>query len=271
MYKFFFVLDIMKKEEKEWEEKMKIAVISDIHGNMDALERVLDRIKQKGCSKIFCLGDIAMAGPEPKETIAKIQELMQTEDFSIIQGNTDKMLSVFSFDTYNTIFEKNMVMAAAYLSDSQLLSSAEKKFLAELPEIKEYEIYGIKILLVHGSPRKNDENIYPDMPIAEVEEMIKGTDADVIFCGHTHMPCGYQTTTNQTVINAGSVGRPFANTPEACFAIIDINEENSSFEIQHELVSYDVEGASVKIRTRNFEGADKLAKMLLHATSRYPE
>lgn len=250
---------------------MKIAVISDIHGNLDALERVMDRIKQKGCTKIFCLGDIAMAGPEPKEAVEKIQELLHTEDFYVIQGNTDKMLSVFSFDTYNSVCEKNMVMGAAYLSDSQLLNSAEKKFLAELPELKRLELYGIKILLVHGSPRKNDENIYPDMPIAEVEEMIKGTDADVIFCGHTHMPCGYQTTTNQTVINVGSVGRPFAQTPEACFAIMEINEETYSFEIQHEFVSYDVEAASAKIRTRNFEGADKLAQMLIHATSRYPE
>ncbi len=250
---------------------MKIAVISDIHGNMDALNKVLDRIKEKGCEKIFCLGDIAMAGPEPKETIAKIKELLTTEDFHIIQGNTDKMLSVFSFDTYNSVCETNIVMGAAYLADSQLLNSEEKKFLADLPEIKRIEIYGVRILLVHGSPRKNNENIYPDMKIEEVEEMIKGTDADVIFCGHTHMPCGYQTNTNQTVVNVGSVGRPFAKTPEACFVIMDIDEETSSFEIEHELAAYDVESACSKIRARNFEGAEKLAQMLLHATSRYPE
>ncbi len=250
---------------------MKIAVISDIHGNLDALESVLEKIKQKGCTKIFCLGDIAMAGPEPKETIKKIKELMKTEDFYIIQGNTDKMLSVFSFETYNSLCEMNIVMGAAYLADSQLLDSAEKKFLADLPEIMRIELFGIKILLVHGSPRQNNENIYPDMKLEEVEEMIKGTDADVIFCGHTHMPCGYQTNTNQTVVNVGSVGRPFSKTPDSCFAVMDINEETSSFEIEHEFSAYNVEEASSKIKARNFEGADKLAKMLLHAVSRYPE
>ena len=73
---------------------MKIAVISDIHGNMDALESVLQDISKENCFKIFCLGDIAMAGPEPSETIHKIQDLVKTKDFHIIQGNTDNMLSV---------------------------------------------------------------------------------------------------------------------------------------------------------------------------------
>lgn len=242
---------------------MKIAVISDIHGNMDALNSVLEKIKQKECDKIFCLGDIALAGPEPKETIKKIKELIETEDFTIIQGNTDKMLSVFSFDTYNSILNKDTVMGAAYLADSQLLNEEEKKFLSKLPQQQEIELFGIKILLVHGSPRKNDENIFPNMKIEEVETIIKGTNADIIFCGHTHMPCGYQTNTNQTVVNAGSIGRPLTHKPESCFAILDINESNSSFEVHHEFVSYNFESASEKIKARNFAGADKLALMLL--------
>ena len=250
---------------------MNIAVISDIHGNLDALESVLNKIEEKKCSKIFCLGDIAMAGPLPKETIKKIKELIKSDDFIIIQGNTDKMLSEFSFETYNSLIETNKVMGAAYLADSQLLDKEEKIFLSSLSEKKEIEIFGIKILLVHGSPRKNNENIYPNMKIEEIEEIIKETDANIIFCGHTHKPCGYQTNTNQTVVNVGSVGRPFAVKPDACFAILNINENNSSFEIHHEFVSYDVLSASNKLKARNFEGSDKLAKMLLSATSRYPE
>ena len=250
---------------------MKIAIISDIHGNMDALESVLKDIKLENCEKIFCLGDIAMAGPEPSKTISKIKELMTSKDFYIIQGNTDKMLSVFSFETQNDILKVNEVMASAYLNDSEILSSEEKDFLKNLPEKKEITLFGIKILLVHGSPRKNNENIYPNMKIEEIEEIIKGTDADIIFCGHTHMPCGYQTNTNQTVVNVGSIGRPFSESPKSCYAIMDINEENSTFEIKHKFVKYDVEKAAKKIEARNFLGADKLAKMLLKATSRYPE
>ena len=250
---------------------MKIAIISDIHGNMDALESVLTDIKKEGCSKIFCLGDIAMAGPEPKKTISKIHALMQSKDFYIIQGNTDKMLSVFSFGTFNAVSDTNAVMGSAYMADSRLLTEEEKSFLSELPETKEIELFGIKILLVHGSPRRNNENIYPNMKIEEIEEMIKDTKADVIFCGRTHMPCGYQTNTNQTVVNVGSVGRPFSEKPDSCYAIMNIDENTKEFQIKHKFVPYNVELASKKIEDRKFEGADKLAKMLIKATSRYPE
>ena len=162
-------------------------------------------------------------------------------------------------------------MASAYLADSQLLNDEEKNFLKNLQEKEEIELFGIKILLVHGSPRKNNENIYPNLKIEEVEEMIAGTDANIIFCGHTHMPCGYQTNTNQTVVNVGSIGRPFSETPDSCYAIMDINEENSTYTIKHKFIKYDVEKAAKKIKQRGFEGSEKLAQMLIKATSRYPE
>ncbi len=250
---------------------MKIAIISDIHGNLDALNSVLKDIKSENCSKIFCLGDIVLAGPEPVKTLEKIKELVKSDNFKIIQGNTDKMLSEFSFDTYNKIINTNAIMGSAYLADSKILNDSDKEFLKNLKEKEEINLFGIKILLVHGSPRKNDENIYPDMPINVVEEIIKDTDANIIFCGHTHMPCGYQTNTEQTVVNVGSIGRPFSESPDSCYVIMDINEENSSFTVKHKFVKYNVEIASEKIKKRGFEGADKLAKMLLHATSRYPE
>ena len=196
---------------------------------------------------------------------------MTDKNFHIIQGNTDKMLSVFSFEIYNEIMKVAPVMASAYLADSQLLTEENKKLLAELPEKKEIQIGSIKILLVHGSPRKNNENIYPDLKIEEVEEMIKGTDANIIFCGHTHMPCGYQTNTEQTVVNVGSVGRPFSETPKATYAIMEIDEEKNTYTVKHKFVEYDVQSASKKLKERGFEGADKLAQMLICATSRYPK
>ena len=74
--------------------------------------------------------------------------------------------------------------------------------------------------MLHGSPRRNNEDIMPDTPLKEVEEMLSGVDANIILCGNTHIPCGFQTDTGQTVVNDGSVGRPFTDNPEACYAII---------------------------------------------------
>jgi putative phosphoesterase len=249
---------------------MKIAVISDIHGNMQALEAVLEDIKKEGCEKIFCLGDLAMAGPEPSKTVDKIIELQNTLDFTVIQGNTDEMIADKSDKFLNFLKESMPVMANALESDIADVTEAQKEFLRNLPAQKELTIDGIKILLVHGSPRRNNENIFPDLKIEEVEEMIKGTDADIIFCGHTHIPCGYQTNTKQTVINVGSVGRPFSETPKSCYAVLE-TAKDGGFSIKHNLVSYDVETAANILRARGFEGSDKLAQMLIHATSRYPQ
>ena len=171
----------------------------------------------------------------------------------------------------NEILKVNAVMASAYLADSQLLNDEEKNLLKNLPEKEEIELYGIKILLVHGSPRQNNENIYPNLTIEEVEEIIAETNANIIFCGHTHMPCGYRTNTEQTIVNVGSIGRPFSEVPDSCYALMDINEKNSTYTIKHKFVKYDVEKAAEKITKRGFEGSEKLAKMLLKATSRYPE
>ena len=247
---------------------MKIAIISDIHGNKEALDAVL---KDTGkCDKIFCLGDIAMAGPEPSELVKIIKEMSLRENFVIIQGNTDEKLGTYD-KKFEEILDKNIpVMANAYRADLKELSDDDKKFLSSLPEKLILEENGVKIMLCHGSPRKNDENITADINLDLLAEITDGVDADVIFCGHTHVPCGFVTEDEKTIVNVGSVGRPFSETPKSCYAIIDI-DDNGDFGIEHRLVDYDFKTAAGKLKARGFEGSDKLAAMLIKATSRYPQ
>lgn len=245
---------------------MKVAIISDIHGNMQALDAVFENIKQENCDEIYCLGDLAMAGPEPSKTIEKIRGL---PNLTLIQGNTDEMIAGCNNQVLHLLEQNNPVMAKALESDVLTVTEEQKDFLRNLPKQKEVMIDGVKILLVHGSPRRNNENIFPDLKVEEVEEMIEGTNADLIFCGHTHVPCGYQTNTKQTVVNVGSVGRPFSEEPKSCYVILEVNE--GSFSVKHNFVDYDVETASNLLLQRGFDGAEKLAAMLISATSRYPE
>ncbi|MCR5262183.1 MAG: metallophosphatase family protein [Candidatus Gastranaerophilales bacterium] len=249
---------------------MKIAIISDLHGNDEALTAVLEDIKAQKCDKIFCLGDLAMAGPEPSKVVNKVKEMLKQDNFLLIQGNTDEKLGTYS-KSFEEVLDKNVpVMANAYRADLKALSAEDKEFLANLPEKLEVEENGVKILLCHGSPRKNDENITNDLTVEQVEEIVADTDAEVIFCGHTHVPCGYATNTGKTVVNAGSVGRPFAEVPKSCYAVINISL-NGDYEIEHRLIKYDIDTASEKLRQRGFDGAEKLAAMLVKATSRYPK
>lgn len=245
---------------------MKIAVISDIHGNMQALDAVLADIEKEKCDKIFCLGDLAMAGPEPVKAIEKIKELYNLGKLELIQGNTDEMIG--NYDLFGEKVKLQFpIMGAALENDVKLIPNNLKTFLKNLPKQKELNIEGFKVLLVHGSPRRNDENIMPDLPLEQVEEMISSTDADIIFCGHTHIPCGYQTTTKQTVVNDGSVGRPFTEKPQACYVIVCFSD--GTYEIMHKFIDYDNKMASEILSKRNFENADKLAQILIRPEFRH--
>lgn len=246
---------------------MKIAVISDIHGNMLALNEVLEDIKFEKCDKVFCLGDIAMAGSEPNKTIDKIKEL-ESDNFIVIQGNTDEMIANFDKIPKITFLDDSSPMINALKSDIELISDENINFLKNLNKQKEIEIYGTKILLVHGSPRKNNEDIAPNLPLEQIEEILKDTNADIIFCGHTHIPCGYQTNTKQTVVNVGSVGRPLTQNPKSCYAILTIFEDGS-FEIEHKFVEYDNQKASEILLARGYKGVERIANLLIAPTSRH--
>lgn len=246
---------------------MKIAVISDIHGNMDAVEAVMEDIRIQGCEKIFCLGDYAMAGPEPSTTIDWFMSHAEDPKFEMIQGNTDLMLADYSNEIYQMLQEKAPVMAEALKDDYFQTNPLQRSFLKDLPEQCLLDIEKVKILLVHGSPRRNNEDILPDTPMREVERMLDGTEADVVLCGHTHIPCGFQTLGKKTVINVGSVGRPFTGEPKSCYLKMTVNNGKCVFE--HRFVSYNNERAALKLRGRTFAGVVKLANNLLDPSLRH--
>jgi len=246
---------------------MKIAVISDIHGNLDALEEVLKDIKQEGCDKILALGDYVMAGPEPSNTLDWFINNKENLNIEMIQGNTDYMIANYSEGLYRELTEKAPVMSEALKDDFKSLNQTQKDFLKNLPVQKNIEIDGVKILMVHGSPRRNNEDILPDTPMKDVEMMIKDVQEDVILCGHTHIPCGFQTPQKKTVVNVGSVGRPFTEEAKSCYLKITITNGKCVFE--HRFVDYNKDRAALKLRSREFTGANKLANTLLDPKLRH--
>lgn len=243
---------------------MRVAVLSDIHANAQALEAVMNDVINQNCEHVFCLGDIALAGPQPKEVVDYV---MAQNTWTVIQGNTDKMIAQYGPEVVGFLESQYPIMANAISDDVMQLDDSHRAYLAELPPMLSFEVEGCSVLLVHGSPRANNEDILPGMPLKIVEEIIAGTTEKLILCGHTHVPCGYQTNTNQTVVNVGSVGRPMTNEPKACYAIIDF--EHGSFEIKHRFVKYDNVLAAQIMSQRGFEGADRLADLLLNPIERH--
>lgn len=241
---------------------MKIAIISDIHGNSFALDAVLKKIKELKADKIYCLGDIAMAGFEPNYTIQKIASF---ENAVIIQGNTDKLIVNYSNELFETVKSAFPAMAYALREDVKIIEKENIEFLNKLPERLEITEMGVKICLCHGSPNSQDENMYPQTPLEEISKMVNSTNANIIFSGHTHLPCGFQLENGQTVVNVGSVGRPMQENKTPVFCIMEIFE-NKTFEITHHFAPYNNQLAYEKVIGRGFSNCEVLANMLLEET-----
>lgn len=244
---------------------MRIAVLSDLHANAQALEAVMTDLITQGCEHVFCLGDIALAGPQPKDVTDYV--MSQEGTWTIIQGNTDKMIAQYGEDVREFLEAQYPVMANAIADDVEQLDDAHRAFLSNLPPMLSLDVEGCTVLLVHGSPRANNEDILPEMPLEIIEEIIEGTQEKLILCGHTHVPCGYQTSTGQTVVNVGSVGRPMTSEPRACYVIVDFSQ--GSFEVRHRFVAYDNKTAADLMSKRGFIGADRLADLLLNPVERH--
>ena len=248
---------------------MKIAIISDIHGNIEALNAVLQDIENQKAEKIFICGDLAMAGADPEKTVDKIIELINRKKAVCILGNTDEMI-LKSSGTYGDGYTPgDKTMAASLKYSKQILRPNQIEFLKNLPLQHSERIGKLEILLVHGSPRKIGENIFPDLDEKILKEIVSGVKEDIIFCGHTHLPVVHKVD-EKTIVNVGSVGRPFTKNPDACYAIFDYPDlDSKDFEISHRYVKYDKETTAKKLESLPHEGGEKLARVILNPEERF--
>ena len=238
---------------------LTVACISDIHGNKLALDNVLADIKTNSADKIIVLGDLAMGGYDPNYTIEKLFSL---ENAEIIQGNTDKLIIDYNDTIYEKLHNTYAIMANALKLDDKVITKENKERLKNLSVKKTVEINGYKFELCHGSPRKQDENIYPDLKPELVEDMVKDSSADIILCGHTHIPCGYSLNSGKTVINVGSIGRSMTEDKMPVYLLITINKDGT-LNFEHKKVFYDNKKVSEIISQRGFELDKEFAKLYI--------
>ena len=182
---------------------LKVAVISDIHGNLTALESILPEIKR--ADRIICLGDVAASGPQPHETIAYIRKA----GWPCVMGNTDERLAKSEREPFNYIPEgerQKMISLDAW-TDSEI-DGADRRFLSGFKPTVEIKAGKHHLLCYHGSPRSNTEEILPTTPEEELGEIFKGNGAMVYLGGHTHSQM-VRKFGSSLIINPGSVGLPY--------------------------------------------------------------
>ena len=215
---------------------MRLAIFSDVHSNLPALEAVLADIAAAGVDDRYCLGDQVGYAPWPNETL----ELLQREDIPIVMGNyddgtgydRDECGCAYKDPTEEALGDESFAWTKAHTSE------ANKAYLRSLhPQIR-FEQDGHRFLLVHGSPRRINEYLFEDKPDSTFARIAAGADADVIVCGHTHRP--YTKRIGETLfINVGSAGKPKDGDPQACWALIDTSAEGVNVAFRR--VEYDVE------------------------------
>ncbi len=234
---------------------MRVAIISDIHGNLEALTTTLRYLEKHDIDQILCIGDVIGYYPDPIACI----ELVHTHIAKTIAGNHD--VTVITEDSE---FRKEMSWynpyAAHALSWTRKTLEKDRKawnWLMSLPLSQIIEIAGKKIFLVHGSPDSPlEEYIYYEgrsdyRTRARMNKWLNNNNWDILLLGHTHVPfCFRSKKTGGIVLNPGSVGQPRDGDPRSAFAIIEIDETHTTKpEIEIIRLDYNLEVTKKKVES----------------------
>jgi len=234
---------------------MRLAIFSDVHANLPALDAVLADIDAAGVDARYVLGDLVGYAPWPNEVLARLQR----EPIQAVMGNYDDGTGHDRDEcgcAYTDPVEKALGDEGFAWTKRQT-SDANKGWLRSLAAEIRFEMDGRRFLLVHGSPRRMNEYLYEDKPAATFTRIAEGAGADVIVCGHTHRPYD-KTVGPYRFVNVGSAGKPKDGDPHACWALLDSSPELLRVEFRR--VAYPVESAARAIEASELpdEFADQL-------------
>jgi diadenosine tetraphosphatase ApaH/serine/threonine PP2A family protein phosphatase len=243
-------------------DRMKIAIISDIHGNLEALEAVLRDIAREGCAKTYCLGDVVGYGPSPNEACARVREL----GIETVQDNHDEAAAL-DFPLQEALM--NPVAYKSLLWTRKVLLPEHRRWLRELPHC--IDVPELNASLSHASPQNPEAWEYITSRY-QAWDVLESQTQTVCFIGHTHRPfvsvlragvlveerpeviaidpiCRY-------LINVGSVGQPRNLDPRCSYVIFDGDAQTVTFR----QVDYPILITQLQIREQNLP--DRLAERL---------
>ncbi|MBA4373709.1 MAG: YfcE family phosphodiesterase [Thermodesulfovibrio sp.] len=199
---------------------MKIAILGDIHGNIEALKSAHKAAQERGADKIYHLGDLGGYAPFVNEVV----DFLIEHDIEGVQGNYDETVAndrEHCGCRYEDPFQSEMA-TLGFEWTKKHTSQKSKKYMEKLPFEIRLMIDGKKIIIFHASPKKNNLYWYEDRPEKFFTEMAEKVDADLLIYGHTHRP--YRKDLDGKVfINAGSVGKPKDGDIRTCATLIEIS------------------------------------------------
>jgi predicted phosphodiesterase len=213
----------------------RLALLSDVHGNRVALEAVLADIEARGITRVHCLGDLVGYGPDPNGVI----DLLRDRGIPSLLGNYDEGVGWDKGDCgcfYPDQAAKD-VGKASYAFTVNEVTAERKAYLRDLPREAHLQLGGLKVHLVHGSPRRINEYLLRDRDARTYERLAATETDDVLAFGHTHQ-LWQRRFEGVLFVNTGTVGRPKDGDPRAGYAIL------STTDVEFVRVAYDHEAVA---------------------------
>ena len=185
---------------------MRVAILSDIHGNLLALKSILADIKKQQVDRIICLGDVASLGPQPAQVLAILQELkclctMGNHDAALIHPEAAAHYQIAP----PVMPSVNWCLGQLTPTDIEFINNFQPTLKLPLSPTKH-------LLCFHGSPHSNIDNLLPSLSPQKLAEFISGHQASILCGGHTHLQL-MRRIGNSVLVNPGSVGMPFRDEP----------------------------------------------------------
>ncbi len=229
---------------------MKVAALYDIHGNLPALHAVLDELEDVKPDLIVIGGDI-VSGPMPAQTLERLFRLETKVRF--IRGNCDREV-VMAFD--GEPLRPGMSAKGREKTEwvAKQLTRAQRDFLSQMPQLFVQYIEGIgEVLFCHATPHSDEVIFTPLTQQERLDAIFQGVEQGTVVCGHTHIQ--FELLAGKTrVINAGSVGMPYADQPGAYWLLLGPNG------CEFRRTAYDVEAAASEIRRSDDPQAHEFAE-----------
>lgn len=240
---------------------MRIAVLSDIHGNLPALEAVCDDLRQRGADQVVVLGDLAFKGPHPRQCIDRVRSL---NPVAVIQGNTDQWLVEGLPPRFTEADDSGRRMIQVHRWTLERLDDASRDFLTGLPFSYTASLGGEGVLFVHATPASNVAWVPLSASDDELQTHFHHPEATFFVTGHVHTPGLRRLPDGRSIVNAGSVGLPWDGDWRASYAILEGDGQRTAVNLIR--VPYDIERTVREARRLGMPDADAYGEALSRGT-----
>jgi putative phosphoesterase len=236
---------------------VRVAVLSDIHGNLVGLDACLaDLLAQGGADKIVAAGDLCIDGPRPKKVLQRLEEV----GAQCVRGNTDRYLAAPGEQKFPAAESAQMVWTRKQLGEKWL------NWLRELPFSLRFGDESNQLLVVHANPSNDEEQLWPDADDELLQRVIAEERANVIAFGHLHLPY-VRMWRGKLLVDVASAGLPKDGDPRACYALFA--ERDGGWEVKHRRVPFDVKKVATQLADCGIpDSADLVATLRRHRYKR---